>query len=452
MGSTLFLLNSSIFVILLSSIVAFIAIKNKKYGIFHIVCIYFGLSIIDTFLPSIIYVIYGFETLPPWINPYTNAEMSIGLLYYTLFYIIMFSIMIALAKGNQSEWLKSFQRDNLYIRKRIDFFLVMICSILFIGLFYEISSYGGISEWIFNKFTFRFDPNPRDRNLLEIFLITFPWRALFNSLVFLAFLYRFRFNRPKAYGIFFPLLGIFFALSTSFRGSILIFLLGLFFMENIRIYIHRKSEYKSSFGKGRETINKPRYYVFAFLTLSAFIAYGSIRGNYVDEVLGREQDNQSAVYLVLSQGSGIQGITSIMKRYGNDLDYLMGKTYIDMLLLPIPRVIYTSKPEWYGIDDITTGMGWAESSQSAVTMPGEAYANFGWFGLSIAILYGLFFGLFLRLINNKGGIHVVLYASVIIPIIFVSNWMSFTGIMNMFFTTVFLFVLLFLIKTRFKIG
>ena len=223
-------------------------------------------------------------------------------------------------------------------------------------------------------------------------------------------------------------------------------------MENIRIYIHRKSEYKSSFGKGRETINKPRYYVFAFLTLSAFIAYGSIRGNYVDEVLGREQDNQSAVYLVLSQGSGIQGITSIMKRYGNDLDYLMGKTYIDMLLLPIPRVIYTSKPEWYGIDDITTGMGWAESSQSAVTMPGEAYANFGWFGLSIAILYGLFFGLFLRLINNKGGIHVVLYASVIIPIIFVSNWMSFTGIMNMFFTTVFLFVLLFLIKTRFKIG
>ena len=140
MGSTLFLLNSSIFVILLSSIIAFIAIKNKKYGIFHIVCIYFGLSIIDTFLPSILYILYGFETLPPWINPYTNAEMSRGLLL-TLFYIIMFSV-IALAR-DQSKWLNHFK----FIHKRIDFSSA-ICSILFIGLVYEISSYGGISEWI----------------------------------------------------------------------------------------------------------------------------------------------------------------------------------------------------------------------------------------------------------------------------------------------------------------
>ena len=110
---------------------------------------------------------------------------------------------------------------------------------------------------------------------------------------------------------------------------------------------------------GKETINNPRYYVFAVTVITAFLAYGAIRGAYVDQVLDRQSDERtSVVYKVLNQGSGIQGVSGIMRRYGHDLDFLMGKTYIDMLLLPIPRAIYKSKPEWYGIDDITTGMGW----------------------------------------------------------------------------------------------
>jgi len=222
-------------------------------------------------------------------------------------------------------------------------------------------------------------------------------------------------------------------------------------MENIRIYIHKKENYNSYFGIGKETINKPRYYVFAFVIVSAFLTYGALRGAYIDEALNRESSGESAVYKVFIQGSGIQGISGVMRRYGEDLDFLMGKTYIDMLLLPIPRVIYTSKPDWYGIDDITTGMGWASSTQSAVTMPGEAYANFGWFGLFIAVLYGMSFGVFLRFINSKGGIYTVLYPSIMIQVIFVSNWMAFTGIMNMFFTTLFTMSMLFLINVKFRI-
>jgi hypothetical protein len=197
-------------------------------------------------------------------------------------------------------------------------------------------------------------------------------------------------------------------------------------------------------------MHKLKYYIFAFVVVGAFLTYGALRGAYVNEVLDRESsDKQSTIVKVLSQGSGIQGISAVMRRYGEDVDFLMGKTYIDMLLLPIPRVIYTSKPAWYGIDDITKGMGWPSSSQSAVTMPGEAYANFGWFGQLIAVLYGIAFGMFLKYINNKGGIYIVLYAAIIIPVIFVSNWMAFTGIMNMFFPTVFLVCMLWLINVRF---
>ena len=440
------------FAFILTTIILFLTFRNYKYSFLHIVAMYLGLSLIDTFIPSILWSIYGNNDLAPWLNTFTTTEIAWGILYYSIFYIIMFLIMMIFAQTSQIRWLDSFKNSNLLIKKRINFFIVITGSIFLIGLLYEIYSYGGFGQWLFYKFTFRFDPTPRGRNLLETFLITIPWRSLFNSLVFLSFFYRYKFNQPRLYGIFLPLIGIIFALSTSFRGSILIFLLGLFFMENIRIYLHKKEGYKSFFGIGKETINKPRYYVFALLVVTAFLGYGAIRGAFVDQALGQESEEKtSIIYKVLNQGSGIQGVSGVMRRYGEDLDFLMGKTYVDMLLLPVPRVIYKSKPEWYGIDDITTGMGWPSSSQSAVTMPGEAYANFGWFGLFIAALYGIFFGLFLRFINTKGGVYTVLYASVIIPVIFVSNWMAFTGIMNMFFTTLFLIIMLFLINTRFKL-
>lgn len=451
MESGLLIVFSLLFTFIAGTIILFLTFKNKKFSFFHIVAMYLGLSIIDTFIPSILWSIYGNDDLAPWLTDFTNTEIGWGLIYYLIFYIIMFAIMMIFAGGNQALWLKSYTNMNYSFQKgRINFFLFITGSFFLLGLLYEINSYGGFAEWVFNKFTLRFDPTPRGRNLLETFLITIPWRTLFNTLVFLAFLYRYKFNQPKIYGVILPFIGIIFALSTSFRGSILIFLLGLFFMENIRIYIHKQEKYTSPYGIGKETINNPKYYVFAISIVCAFLAYGVIRGAYVDQVLDQESDNQaSVVYKVLNQGSGIQGVSGVMRRYGKDLDFLMGKTYVDMLLLPIPRVIYTSKPAWYGIDDITTGMGWPTSSQSAVTMPGEAYANFGWFGLLIAILYGVSFGLFLRFINTKGGVYIVLYASIFIPTIFVSNWMAFTGIMNMFFSTVFLLCMLFLINVKF---
>ena len=47
---------------------------------------------------------------------------------------------------------------------------------------------------------------------------------------------------------------------------------------------------------------------------------------YVDQVLDRQSDERtSVVYKVLNQGSGIQGVSGIMRRYGHDLDFLMGK-------------------------------------------------------------------------------------------------------------------------------
>ena len=195
-----------------------------------------------------------------------------------------------------------------------------------------------------------------------------------------------------------------------------------------------------------------KYAIFSMFVVSAFLTYRAVRTALVNEALGQAKNEQNVVVKVLSQGSGLQGISAILRRYGKDVDYLYGKTYFDMFLLPIPRVIYTSKPSWYGVDDISTGMGWPKSTQSAVTMPGEAYANFGWFGLIVPIILGTILGLILKLIFTKAGLFFVIYPSIIIPCLFVSNWISFTGLMNMFFPTIFTFCLLFLLKTKFRIG
>ena len=189
------------------------------------------------------------------------------------------------------------------------------------------------------------------------------------------------------------------------------------------------------------------------MIIGAFLLYGAFRTALENEAKGNESTGTSVIYSVLNQGSGLQGISSVIKRYGNDLDFLLGKTYIDMILLPIPRSIYTSKPITYGIQDISLDMGWTGrdgrvSNEAAITLPGEAYANFGWFGLAIALLYGIFFGLIIRFIHNMGGIYIALYPTVVIPVIFMSNWMSFTGTMNRLLPSLIIFFMLFIISIK----
>jgi len=147
----------------------------------------------------------------------------------------------------------------------------------------------------------------------------------------------------------------------------------------------------------------------------------------------------------LSQGSGLEGVSNIIDLYGSSVDYMFGKTYLDMLLMPVPRSIYSSKPDWYGIDDITRGMGWPESTQSAVTMAGEAYANFSYFGLIIGVGYGVVLGLIVRVMFSNP-ILLTLYPTVIIQMILVTNWMGFTGFMNAFLKSLVILVIFIFIK------
>jgi hypothetical protein len=65
---------------------------------------------------------------------------------------------------------------------------------------------------------------------------------------------------------------------------------------------------------------------------------------------------------------------------------------------------------------------------SAVTMPGELYANFSFWGVPLMWVYGWFFGAVRRL--RYGSAFRYIYAFVIVPMMLPTFWMAFTGFVN----------------------
>ena len=117
-----------------------------------------------------------------------------------------------------------------------------------------------------------------------------------------------------------------------------------------------------------------------------------------------------------------------------------------MMLLIIPRSVYTSKPDWYGVSDISRGMGGPDSTQDAITVPGEAYANFGPIGISLVIIFGALYGFFYGYKNHPRFRYA--YAFIVIPSVFPLFWMSFTEFVNNMLVLPFAIVVLTLVVQK----
>jgi hypothetical protein len=128
------------------------------------------------------------------------------------------------------------------------------------------------------------------------------------------------------------------------------------------------------------------------------------------------------------RGEGLIGLSAILGYYPEHHPFLGGKTIHDILLLPVPRAIWKDKPAWYGVSDITAGYGEPSGTVSAVTMPGELYANYGVAGLAGMTIYGLVFG-FIH-VYRRGARLSLLYAFLLLPLVFACFWMGLTGFVN----------------------
>jgi hypothetical protein len=161
-------------------------------------------------------------------------------------------------------------------------------------------------------------------------------------------------------------------LVTGSRGSVLRFLLGL-------VFVYHCCVRRITFARGL------LYGLIAVVPAVGFMAVLAIvrlhPGATVSTIIdtARHLDWSKAFSaVILRMGSGFEGFTKIMT-YIKRLPLLMGESFYDMWLLPVPRSILPNKP--YGFD---SQILWAISPRYSVlknygedfSMPGEFYMNF----------------------------------------------------------------------------
>lgn len=379
--------------IIFNSFLLVIQLINKKI---NWLTIYLLFSSLDYFIPGLINSVlkknielFNFEV--------NYDELIGGSLFYFLAHFIF--VILSFLFLNTLNFRREFQVKESLITK--------LFIVLFSLKFIEIYSYGDLATWFFVKSTERW--SQYTNNLIKtpsLYHFSMLWQPLVYRIL-LIFVYISEVNRQRLSRVFWVLIFLY-VITNFFRGAIV-----HIFLMFIGINVYKKK------------ISMLKLVQYSLVGFIALVLYGSIR----DIEKTKNLDITSSIANVFA-GHGLAGFHVIYEEFGTNIDYLNGKTYIDMLLLPIPRSIWVSKPDWYGIDDINKALGYPSTTQTAVSWPGELYANFGYVGLFLVpVLFVCFYIIQILLGLLKLGI---IKEVIFIPLIFVFNWMSFTGYMNTF--------------------
>jgi hypothetical protein len=398
----------------------------RKRGPFQPVIAIMAMAVIDVLVPAVYWVWFGQVNNPEWAKPLGAVQIEGALNFYVPFLVLLTLVAVA-AQGmgrTQARWelipVGELERRMLLL----GWALVALTAVQIV---LDVVEKGDLEAWFWSKFVFSaITGGAGSESEKAGGLSIVPSREVFQAIAGLGFAFRRRFKRATIFRKVFPVLAMGLAVLTFLRGSVLACLITFIFAE----FYRRRFE---TDGSNIQPLRIRPILVAATAIVLSIYVYGSVRDDFRGAAASLDSeasDTEVKTPTFLTAGHGLLGVAHILDNYGNGVPYLMGKTYIDMLLLPIPRAIYTSKPDWYGIDDITRGMGWPESTQSAVTMPGEAYANFGLWGLVMAIPLGMLFGLTYRLSLMRHETAILFGPTLFFVLPSVANWMSFTGIMN----------------------
>lgn len=403
---------------LCSALLIFAIWRHNK---FHPVIFFLLFAIVDVYFPAIYWAQYGQVDNPAWLPLLSENEIQIAIIYYSLFLLIFVFSFLAIEGGKTPHFSNTSLPMEMQAKIRKALWILLFLTLA--QIVFEITSYSSLKSWFWAKFIFNSSTETKDALLKGL-----PLRDVFQASVGLAFFYRRKLGQPRLFGVFFPTIAMLLAMAIFLRGAVLACAVTLIFAEIMR----RKAEQMDKRPAMSSSNHRSMRLMIVVVGVLIIFGYGSIRDNFRSEVSDIVDSNAELVMpTFFTAGHGLLGVSHIVANYGQSVDFLWGKTYFDMMLLPMPRIIYTTKPDWYGIDDITRGMGWPESTQSAVTMPGEAYANFGWVGLLAAIPLGVAFGWLQRLIIRNELRFLLLGAVIFFQMVSVANWMSFTGIMNL---------------------
>jgi hypothetical protein len=385
--------------------------------------LFLAMATIDVFVPA------AMQTVAPdtVLSASTVDTIGVALLVFVLS-TVLFAVGYGVATGTAAAPRAS---SRPVVRFRIcEAILCLALSVTIWRISHDSAGFSSFREFIDVALKARFTHAPSPTDITTRLLLQLSGTALTAAFICIGVLFMHRERAPVRYGVVWPAVGLVFSMSTLFRGTILGYLLGLLVVEVIRRReIAVGGEFEAFRRWSRVTL------ACGLLVGMTFFAYGSVRNWRTARAYGQQTSLAAGIVheaRQYSSGHGLRGLAAIIDQYPAHIPYLGGKTFRDMALLPVPRTIWKGKPEWYGIDDITRAMGWPPSTQSAVTMPGELWANFGPVGLVLMPLYGLGFGLLYRW--RLGARIRYLYAFQVLPLMLTASWMAFTVVMNVLIT------------------
>lgn len=443
----------SIFVILMIGFQVLESYRRDSYLITPWT-LYLLVAVMDIYAPGILFLVHEIPEQATYVVPFSQEDLVVALTWFS----ISIPIWAIGYFGAQLRWRKKAAPDIsqwTFNIRRLYVFLILSGGWYVTYMLVDIVNNGSLIEYFLLKAQRNYGSRVEYANAAEaiLFQLAPTMLVIFSMLVGVLFFLRKRYSHPFLWGVILPVIGWLFIATTFFRGSQIGYFLALFVLEWQRRMNAINLDLKTVLTEKKERRKSKRNSMFILILLGSvlFVSYGAIRNYYNSS--SETQNNALSVnesFLLegirLIRGEGLIGFTRIINAYPNSVDYLLGKTYLDMMLLIIPRSIYTSKPEWYGVSDISRGLGGPDTTQDAVTVPGEAYANFGPIGISLVMIFGALYGFFYRYKNHPR--YRYAYAFIVIPSIFPLFWMSLTGLVNNMQALPFAMVVLALVVQR----
>jgi hypothetical protein len=394
---------------------------------------------LDIFLPAAVFLVTNPPSLTDWIVPLRKDEIASS----TLVYVASLSLFAAgyfFASGRADPGGTDASDEEVSLKVKIGYVyvgLVVSASWYLLHQFIQVQQAGSFDAYLADKFRERFRP--------DIFTTKGPVDFIFNQfapsmlpiflvLVGILFFFRHRHGRSVLWGWILPAIAWTLTLTTFYRGYQLNFFLSLAFIETCRLRAAKRHPELGleRTGQTRErSLMAPRTKVLAAIAVLVFLLYGAYRQynssfQYGDPVsIGEAVTDQGGE---LVRGWGVVGLSSILSAYPESDSRLGGSSIATTFFMPIPRPLWPGKPERYGAEEVTRRMGWPSTTQSAITMPGELYANFGLLGIPLVAAFGFAFRALYRRRHHPKLLFV--YAFFVPHSVLLTHWMSSTGLMT----------------------
>jgi oligosaccharide repeat unit polymerase len=391
------------------------------------------LAIVDIFLPAIVGNILGEYFSLPYEKPIKDEEALIA--------VIIAGISIFILSIGYFGTHPRKPRVNVFFysinKKWLYFFFFSSVAVYFLNMYYDMKAAGGFAEYYTFKLTRAYLVKIEDKDAFASMLgltseFLSPFRLIALSIV-LGNKDKFE-PRIRRFVVSLTILLYVFSL---YRGSFI----------NLFICIIAIYEYRGTLGNNEQFVSKMKK--FAIVGVSVFFLYGGIRSTL--QKSNREESDAGVVAnmrssMINSTGASLMAIVSSERYLKQSKPLFYGQSYYEMFLSLVPRSIMPNKPKIYGIETLNIAKGHPDTTMDAITMPGEAIMNFGYFGLIIMLFWGILF----KLIDSFRYYPRMKYflAATVFSIASTCNWMSFTGFFGQTKYILFLYILIVLVLQK----